>query len=340
MMIDLRSDTVTKPTDKMRNAMANALVGDDVYGDDLTTIELERTAADLLGKEAALFVPSGTFGNQLAILTHTRRGDEIIVGHDSHIVLHEVGAAAVIAGVQLRATTTKNGVFNVDEVKSLIRTDDIHYPDTGLICMENAHGNGTVVPLENMEAIYGIAKEHAIPLHLDGARIFNAAAVLGVDVKTIAEYTDSVNVCLSKGLCAPIGSVLAGSENFIARARKNRKLMGGGMRQTGILAAAGLIAMKEMPVFLKGDHAKAERLAHALDAITNIDVIWERRDISMVFFTLPESVINETNFVEGLRQKGIIINGTEDKEYRFVTHHWISDEDIVKIVEAVKSLIG
>jgi threonine aldolase len=337
-MIDLRSDTVTQPTDKMRDAMFCAIVGDDVYGDDLTTIKLEKTAAKILGKEAALFVPSGTFGNQLAILTHTRRGDEIIVGHDSHIVMHEVGAAAVIAGVQLRMTNTSNGVFSVNDVKKLIRTDDIHYPDTGLICMENAHGNGTVVPISNMKDIYELAQKSGVPLHLDGARIFNAASKLEVDVKEITKYADTVNVCLSKGLCAPIGSVLAGSEAFINKARKNRKLMGGGMRQTGILAAAGLIAINEMPAYLKEDYKRAHLLATELDQLENIQVIWERRDINMVFFKLAEEVISETDFVKALKEKGIIINGTEDEEYRFVTHHWITDDAITKTIEAVKSL--
>ena len=214
-MIDIRSDTVTHPTEAMRSAMASALVGDDVYGDDLTTIELEKKAAEILNKEAALFVPSGTFGNQLAILTHTRRGDEIILGHDSHILMHEVGGAAVIAGVQLRSITTEYGSMNPDALHGLIRTQDIHYPDTGLICLENAHGSGRVVPLENMKAVYSLAKTKGIPLHLDGARIFNAATSLEVEAKEITAYCDSANICLSKGLCAPIGSILVGSHDFI-----------------------------------------------------------------------------------------------------------------------------
>ena len=253
--IDLRSDTVTMPTEEMRKAMAEAEVGDDVYEDDPTVNRLQELAAEMVGKEAALFVPSGTFGNQLCVLTHTRRGDEVILGEDCHIVLHEVGGAAVIAGVQLRTLKSNNGMLDPADVEAAIRPgDDIHYPHTGLICVENAHGLGTAIPVNNLQAIKKIGEEHGIPVHMDGARIFNAAVALGVDAKEIAACADSVQFCLSKGLAAPVGSLVAGTKEFIEIARKNRKLMGGGMRQAGILAAAGIIALEKMTKRLHIDH--------------------------------------------------------------------------------------
>lgn len=339
-MFDLRSDTVTQPTNAMRQAMFEAPVGDDVYGDDLTTIALEAYAAEIFGKEAALFVPSGTFGNQLALLTHTKRGDEVILGEDAHIMVHEVGAAAVIAGVQLRTISSDNGAMSPEAVKKAIRQVDIHYPDTGLICIENAHGCGTVISIENMAKIHGIGKENSIPVHLDGARIFNAATHLGVSAFEIAKHCDTLNVCLSKGLCAPVGSILLGSAQFIQKARKNRKLMGGGMRQTGILAAAGLIALKEMPAFLERDHHLAGLLADVLSKFEDIHVKWSQRDINMVFFSLSETVIKEAVFVEGLKEQGILVNGMEDGLYRFVTHHWITVESIQKLELALKLLLS
>jgi len=337
--LDFRSDTVTMPTKNMRNAMAEALVGDDVYEDDPTVQELEALAAEMLGKEAALFVPSGTFGNQLAILTHTRRGDEILVGDEAHIVQHEVGASAVIAGVNIRSITTKFGLMPVDELKSKIRVEDIHFPDTGLICMENAHGWGTVVPLDNMKAVYDIAQESGIPVHLDGARIFNAATSLGVGADEIAQYADSVMFCLSKGLCAPVGSMVVGSKTFIKKARKNRKLMGGALRQVGILAAAGLIALREMVPRLKEDHDNIKYLAWELDQIEGITVTFDRTDINMVFFTLPETIIKEELFIEKLLDAGIKINGTEDNEYRFVTNNDISKADVDILIETMKKIL-
>jgi threonine aldolase len=338
MWIDLRSDTVTHPTEKMRTAMANAHVGDDVYGDDPTVNALEILAKDLLGKEAALFVPSGTFGNQVAIMTHTKRGDEILIGEDCHILMHEVGGAAILSGVQTRAFSTRFGHANVEKLERMIRTDDIHYPDTGLICMENAHSSGGVVSLENMKAAYALAQAKNIPLHLDGARIFNAAVALGVEAKDIAAYADSVNVCLSKGLCAPVGSILAGSQAFITKARKNRKLMGGGLRQSGILAAAGIIALTDMVERLSEDHKNAKYLADRLEEIEGCHVLRERLDINMVFFTLPESLITESALVEGLFAEHIKVNGQEDGEYRFVTNNGVTTADIDQVIEVMKRL--
>lgn len=338
-MIDLRSDTVTAPTDKMRQAIAAASVGDDVYGDDLLTVELEKLAAKMVGKEAAVFVPSGTFANQLALLTHTNRADEVVLGHDCHIVIHEVGGSALIAGVQLRTARTQFGTFNLDELKSLIRDEDIHFPKTGLICVENAHSSGAVVPLDNMKAVYQLARERGIPVHLDGARVFNAATALDVSIEQIAKYCDSVNICLSKGLCAPIGSLLVGNQTFIDKARKNRKAMGGGMRQTGILAAAAKIALEEMSLRLKQDHKTAERLANGLAQISGVEVALKQRDINMVFFKLPTSMITEKTFIEGLEQAGILANGMEDGLYRFVTHYWVTDEAVDRVLATIKKIL-
>lgn len=337
--IDLRSDTVTMPTDEMRQAIANAEVGDDVYGDDPTVNKLEKIAAEKVGKEAAIFVPSGTFGNQLAIITHTRRGQEIIVGKNNHIVLHEVGASAVIAGVQLRTLETINGTMAPQDVLNAIRVDDIHEPETGLICVEEAHGCGAVVPLNVLKEIKEIGKKHNIPVHMDGARIFNAATALNVDAKDIAACCDSVMFCLSKGLSAPAGSMLAGSKEFIQRARKYRKLMGGGMRQIGILAAAGIIALEKMTDRLKEDHENAKYLAEELSKLPGVKVNKDRLSIDMVFFEMGEDVIKESVLIDKLYEKNIKINGIEAGEYRFVTHIGISKQDIDFVINTMKELI-
>ena len=337
--IDLRSDTVTMPTDEMRQAIANAEVGDDVYQDDPTVNKLEKIAAEKVGKEAALFVPSGTFGNQLAIMTHTRRGNEVIVGKNNHIVVHEVGASAVISGVQLRTLETVNGVMSPKDVLKAIRSDDIHEPETGLICVENAHGCGAVVPLSILKEIKEIAENHSIPVHMDGARIFNAAISSGVNAKEIVACCDSVMFCLSKGLAAPAGSMVAGSKEFIDRARKNRKLMGGGMRQIGILAAAGIIALEKMTERLAEDHENAKYLAEELSKLPGVKVKWDRLDIDMVFFEIGEDVIKESVLIKKLYEKNIKINGTEDGEYRFVTHIGVSKEDIDYVINCMKELM-
>ena len=340
MIIDLRSDTVTQPTQTMRTAMANATVGDDVYGDDPTVNQLEKLAAELLGKEAALFVPSGTFGNQLAIMTHTVRGNEVLVGDACHILMHEVGAAAVLSGVQIRTFPVGDDGIDVQKLALMFRGDDIHFPDTGLICMENAQSSGKVLTLANMEAVYALAQSQNIPVHIDGARIFNAALALGIAAKDIAAQGDSVNVCLSKGLCAPVGSLLLGTEKFNKKAQKNRKLMGGGLRQAGILAAAGIISLTEMVTRLEEDHQNARYLANRLEEIDSCSVFRDRLDINMVFFTLPESVISETTLVSGLLEKNIKISGQEDGEYRFVTNHGVSSEDIDWVIESMKTLVS
>ncbi|HOB12037.1 MAG TPA: low-specificity L-threonine aldolase [Syntrophomonadaceae bacterium] len=336
--IDLRSDTVTQPTDEMREAMRAAAVGDDVYGEDPTIQELEKAAADLLGKEAALFVPSGTFGNQLALFTHCPRGSEVILGEDCHIVQHEAGAASVIAGVQLRTIPSNKGVLEAESIAERIRpVGDIHYPETSLICLENAHSNGRVVPLEEMKKVYELAQLHRIPVHLDGARIFNAAAYLGVEAREIAAYADSVMIALSKGLCAPVGSLVLGKADWINAARKKRKLMGGGLRQAGFLAAAGLIALQTMRLRLPEDHENALLLADELAEIPGVEVKRDDVHINMVFFSLDRE---GDPLSKPLLDRGIKINAPEQGMYRMVTHYWISREDILKTAAAVSEILA
>ncbi len=336
---DFRSDTVTLPTRDMYEAMAQAELGDDVYEDDPTLKSLEAYAADLLGKEAALFVPSGTFCNQLAIMTHTRRGDEVIVGEGSHILQHEVGAAAVLSGVNLRSVSPDRGRMDKATVAAMIRGKDVHFPDTGLICVENAHSCGRVLPLKDMEGIASLASEHGIPVHLDGARFFNAAIALGAEYKTLASLADSINICLSKGLCAPVGSLLVGKRVFIEKARRNRKLMGGGMRQAGILGAAGLVALQTMIPRLAEDHDNARYLAAQLGRLPGVDVSQDRLDINMVFFTLSSQLLKPGVLIQKLLEKGIRVNGPEQNEYRFVTNHGVGREDIDSLVSTVKEIL-
>jgi len=332
-MIDFRSDTVTKPTKAMRDAMANAVVGDDVYEDDPTIIELETLAAKMTGKEAALFVTSGTMGNQLGILTSTKRGDEIIVGKKSHIKNYEVGAAAVISSVSYHLIDEVDGMMPFNEIKQGIRGLDVHYPTTSLICLENAHGNGKVLPLTYMKTIYTLAQENNLKVHLDGARLFNAATALQVDASEICQYVDSVTFCLSKGLASPIGSMLCGTKEFIHQARRGRKMLGGGMRQVGILGAAGLISLREMTKRLDVDHKNARYLANKLQELPYIRVDFDHLDINMVFIT------SELNFValgEYLKTKGILIGGYKGNSLRIAIHNDISIQDIDLLVEEIK----
>ena len=267
--IDFRSDTVTQPTKRMRDAMCRAEVGDDVYGDDETVNNLQKYVADLCGMEAAIFVPSGTFCNQLALFTHCNRGEEVILPDECHIVQHEAGSAAIISGVNLRTLPTNNGKMDLNKIENAIRKErDIHYPVTKLICLENAFSDGTVVDIEYMRSVKKLANKYKLKVHLDGARFFNAVTSLNCDIRDITENVDSLNICLSKGLCAPIGSMLVGSKAFIEEALYKRKIMGGGMRQVGIIAAAGQIAVKEMRLRLVEDHDNARYLAERLDIIS------------------------------------------------------------------------
>jgi threonine aldolase len=342
----------------MRKAMAEAEVGDDVYGDDPTVTRLEKLGAELTGKEAALFVPSGTFGNQLALFTWCPRGTEVLLGEECHIIQHEAGAASIIAGVQTRTIPAPDGVLAVEALAGRLRKRELHFPATSLVCMENAHSLGRVVPLSAMDAVQALAGKWNLPVHLDGARLFNAAVALGCKPADIARRASSVMFCLSKGLCAPVGSLLAGPASFIEEARYKRKIMGGGMRQAGILAAAGIIALTEHPAQLAEDHRRARKLEKALGEIPGTEVV--PGDINMVFFRrpLPQGAADQA--AEAFRQRGIIINAPDippspqgegsppDMErgengqarslFRFVTHHWIGDKELSAIVEASRTI--
>ncbi len=338
--IDLRSDTVTWPTEEMRKAMVNAEVGDDVYGDDPTTNRLQDLAASLMHKEAALFVPTGTMGNQLALFTHINRGDEVIIAEDNHIVVHEGGAPAIIAGANLRCLPSDKGVVDIKAVERTIRFgEDIHEPKTGLICTENAHSTGVVHSLSYMKELYTLAQKNKIPVHLDGARIFNAASYLKVDASEIAQYADSVMFCLSKGLCAPVGSILAGSRTFIEAARRKRKLLGGGMRQVGMLAQAGIVALEKMTKRVHEDHAQARYLADLLSKIPNLEVHPEDVHINMVFFRIHQA-IDAIAVTEALEKEGILVNPPQDGLMRLVTHYYIGKEQVERTVAKLKEVLS
>ncbi len=333
--IDLRSDTVTQPTQQMREAMYTAAVGDDVYGDDPTVNRLEELGASMLGKEAALFLPSGTMANQIGVMCHTSRGDEVILSADCHIFVHEVGAVAVLSGANLRALSFPGGIYDPAMIEQAIRPQDIHQPRTALICLENALGNGRLVPVEVMEEIYSLAGQRGIALHLDGARVFNAAAALGVDVKEIAKNCDTLSCCLSKGLAAPVGSLLAGDQATIAKARKYRKMLGGGMRQCGILAAAGIIALEEMIKRLPADHDNAKYLAKRLAELEGVEVEADSVQINMVFCKLNRSPEIIEALPAKLLEKGIKINEGGQRGFRFVTSNEIAREDLDYFVDTL-----
>ncbi len=340
-MIDLRSDTVTKPTMEMRQAAFDAVVGDDVYEEDPTVIELEKLAADKLGKEKAMFVPSGTQGNQIAVVTHCQPGQEIIVEETSHIFYYEGATIAAFAGVQPRTIAGERGVMDPQAVKGAIRADDIHFPETGLICLENTHNRagGAIVPLENMQEIYNMAQQHGIPVHLDGARLFNASVATGIDVKDYAACTDSVQFCLSKGLGAPVGSMIAGSAAFIDKARKWRKRFGGGMRQAGIIAAPGLIALRTMVDRLAEDHANATLLEDGLRAITGV-TMENTVETNILFVNTEKAGLTGEQFSEGLKSKGVLANPAGPYTVRFVTHLDVDREQIKLAIKAAKEVVG
>lgn len=339
--IDLRSDTVTQPTQAMRDAMAKAVVGDDVFEDDPTLHELETYAAERLGKEAAVFITSGMQGNACALMAHTRRGDCVIIDPHSHIADHEAGSYAQLSGVSMRYPQSVNGTMDPDSVRACLTDDsDVQVAPATLVVVENAHSSGAVVPLDNMRQIYEIAHEKGVSVHLDGARLFNAAAALGVsDVRELTQYCDTVMCCLSKGLCAPVGSMLVGSREYIERARRNRKMLGGGMRQCGFLAAAGLIALEVMTKRLQEDHDNAKYMAQRLQQMPGVSLDMSSVEINMVFFKLdaPQQVID--TLPEKMLEQGVKINGIEDGEFRFVTTNDTSREDIDRALDIFESII-
>ncbi len=340
-MIDLRSDTVTRPTQAMRDAMATAEVGDDVYREDPTVIKLETLGAKMLGKEAGLFVCSGTMGNQVAIMTHTQRGDELITEAESHIFYYEVGDIAALSGVQARQIPGKRGIMDPDDVKHAIRDPlNIHYPRTSLIAIENTHnrGGGKVWPIEYVREISAIAHTRDIAIHMDGARIFNAAIASGIKADVWASYADSVMFCLSKGLCAPVGSLLVGSREFIERARKNRKRLGGGMRQVGILAAAGIVALETMVDRLAEDHANARLLATGLAELGyEIDPVDAETNMAIVDVTASGK--DAPSFAAALKEKGVLCNAVTASSVRLVTHHDVTTDQCHQAIDAFKTLL-
>mgnify|MGYP000904611443 CR=1 FL=1 len=337
MAIDLRSDTVTRPTKAMRLAMAEARVGDDVYGEDITINELEEKGAALMGKESGLFVSSGTMGNLLSVLTACQRGDEIIMEEQMHMFWYEVAGIAALAGVQIRTLPGVRGVVSADALKAAIRSDDIHYPQTRMFCMENTHNRagGAVMSREQMQALCATAKEAGLWVHTDGARIFNAAVFLGLEPRELAACTDSLTFCLSKGLAAPVGSLLVGPRDFILRARKYRKMLGGGMRQAGVLAAPGLIALDSMRLRLAEDHDNARKLAEGL-ARLGAGVDLDSVQTNIIRFQVP---IAADDFVRRLADRGVLANTTGPDTIRFVTHYEVSQEDVDTVLAACREIL-
>jgi threonine aldolase len=323
----------------MRKAMYNADVGDDVYRDDPTVNELEHTASEMFDKESALFVPSGTFGNQLAILTWTNRGDEIIIGDNCHIFQHEAGGAGLISSVNTSQIPSPRGYMPSQEIENRIRTVDIHHPKTTLICTENAHSSGNVLTLEESKKIYGVASKHNIPVHTDGARFFNAAVYLNTEVSELAKYSDSINICLSKGLCSPVGSLLLGDKAFIENARKYRKILGGGMRQVGVLAAAGLISITKMYKRLHVDHDNAKYLADRLNDFEEITVDYDNLKINMVFYSFNNKPKIEKILHSELKNRGFLVNPLEKGKGRLALHNDVDKNDVDKLVEAFNDIL-
>jgi threonine aldolase len=339
-IIDMRSDTITHPTPEMRKAMFEAEVGDDVYGEDPTVNRLEEMAAEIMGKENALFTASGTQGNLVAVLTHTHHGDEIIVGDEAHILWYEVGGAAALGGVNMRTVPNDScGRLNPDDIAGAIRARDIHYPETKLLCLENTHNRcgGTVLTPDYTDEVCNLAHKHGLKVHLDGARIFNASIALDIPACALTRNVDSVALCLSKGLSAPVGSLLCGSKDFIERARKFRKMLGGGMRQAGIIAAAGIVALETMIDRLAEDHYNASRLAEGLAGIKGIRLAQEDIPTNIVMFDLsPELSIAE--FVDGLDRAGVKVGLRDGRPFRAVTHRMVSSSDIDEALVRIESV--
>ncbi len=338
---DFRSDTVTRPTERMRRAMAEAVVGDDVLGDDPTVQELERLAAETMGKEAALFVPSGTMGNSIAVKVWTRELDEVIVEARSHIYNMESTHMTFISRVTPRPLPSHRGAMDPAEVEKNIRRPSVHIPRTSLICIENTHNNwsGAVVPLENMKAIRDISLKYDVKLHLDGARIFNASTASGVPVKEYAALADSVMFCLSKGLSAPVGSMLTGPRDFIDYARRVRKALGGGMRQVGVLAAPGIVALQEMVGRLGEDHARAKRLAEAIAGLPGLWLNPEEVETNIIIFGFNHPRLTIPQFLAALKERRVLALATTGG-IRMVTHKDIDDEDVERAVAAFRALLS
>lgn len=341
-LIDLRSDTVTKPTERMRRAMAEAEVGDDVYFEDPTVRRLQDRAAELTGKEAALFVPSGTMGNQICVRLNSRPGTEVVLEERSHILNYEMGASAMISGVTLRPVRGEDGLLDWEKVSAAIRHNAPYYvTPTSMVALENSHNmaGGSVMPPAVAGEICAGARALGLRTHLDGARIFNAAVALGTTVAEIARPFDSVMFCLSKGLGAPVGSIIAGSREMIDEAVRMRKLLGGGMRQVGVLAAAGLVAIEESPEALPRDHANARRLAEGLAEIRGISVDPEKVPTNIVIFDISATGMTTSGMTIELKKRGVLANGINPREMRMVTHYDVSREEIESTLAIVREIV-
>ena len=342
--IDLRSDTVTKPTPEMREAMAEAEVGDDVYRDDPTVNKLEELAAEMLGKEAALFVPSGTMGNLIALLVHCQRGDEVIVGNQSHIYLNEAGGMSALGGIQpCPVQNQADGTLALEDILASIRIEDVHHPITHLVCLENTQNVCGGVPLtsEYTRQVGELAQSHNLLLHIDGARIFNSAVAQNASVKELVEPADSVMFCLSKGLAAPIGSMLVGRHKFVTRARHLRKMLGGGMRQVGVVAAAGIISLERMTKRLAEDHARAKKMADGLRQVKGLVVDSSSPYTNMVYLNLSEDVfLNAQQITKKMKDYGVLVDPENTGRFRLVTHYWVDDDAVEKTVSAFQKALN
>lgn len=342
--IDLRSDTVTLPTEKMRQAMANAEVGDDVYGEDPTVNRLQAMAAERLGKEAGLFVASGTMGNLIAVLAHCGRGDEAIMGDCAHTFVYEGGGTAALGGVHPHTIPNQpDGTLLLEDIRHAVREDDPHFPRSRLLILENTQNKcgGLSLSRDYMLEAAAVARESRLAVHLDGARLFNAAVDQGVPAVDLVDMVDSVTFCLSKGLCAPVGSVLCGTKDFIAEAVRIRKQLGGGMRQAGILAAAGIVALEEMVDRLAEDHAHAKTLAEGLAKIEGIRLDKGSPNTNMVYIELdPALGRSAVEVARALKEMGILVGDTGPRHFRLVCHYWITDEDLPRIFEGFEKALN
>jgi len=342
-IVDMRSDTVTQPTEEMRKAMSSAEVGDDVYLEDITVQKLQERSAEMMGKAAGLFVPSGTMGNLIAVLAQCQRGDEVIMGDLGHTFLFEGGGISALGGVFPHTLRNQpDGSLDKEALKGALRPDDVHHPHSRMVIVENTHNRcgGVVLPVEYTTWVGEFAHEHKMALHIDGARIFNAAVAQKVDARLLVNDAESVTFCLSKGLCAPVGSVLCGSNEFIEKARRIRKMLGGGMRQVGILAAAGLVALESMVDRLEEDHQRAKILAERLSEIKGIEFRMGLPATNMVFPFLADSVtLTPSEVSDKLNSRGIKVGVVGPRSFRLVTHYWITDDDINLTVGAFQNIL-
>ncbi len=340
--IDLRSDTVTTPTEAMREAMRGAVVGDDVYGEDPTVRRLEVLAAERLGKEAALFVPSGTMGNQVALLVHAARGEEVILEENCHIYSFEVGGPAFLAGILTRTLTGTHGILDPQEICKAIRPESLHTPRTSLICLESPtnRGGGTIYPPTLLQEICELAHGAGVAVHLDGARIFNAAIAMEVPATAFARWADSVMFCLSKSLAAPVGSLLVGRHAFIDRARRFRKLLGGGMRQAGVIAAAGIVALATMVDRLKEDHDNARLLAEGLSGIEGIEIDLKRVQTNIVIFAVRHPTITAATLTRRLREERVLVHQISAESIRCLTHKDVSPVDVERALAMIRKIMA